>query len=213
MYKFSIEPTGTHALMLGFVRSNSKVLDIGCASGYLGEALIKDKGCEVWGIEPDPTYYQEALNKNYKFVFNTTIEDALSKIQNEEFDYILIGDVLEHVYNPESILVALNKLLKSTGQIIVSLPNVAHYSVRSSLLSGRWDMTDTGILDRTHIHFFTLKSAKELFKKTNWKIKTVRPRGDLERWSRKLGVEILGKKLLFFWPELFAIQFIFVIEK
>jgi len=134
-------------------------------------------------------------------------------LQGEQFDYILIGDVLEHLENPGSILSLLNKFLKINGRLVMSLPNVAHYSMRFGLLFGDWDMAETGILDKTHLHFYTLKSAKELLKNSGWKIVDFRPRGDLERWFRKLGLEWVGKKILFFWPTFFAVQLIFVAEK
>jgi methionine biosynthesis protein MetW len=213
MYQLSDEPTGTHALLIGYIQPDSKVLDIGCAGGYLGEKMIKEKNCEVWGIEPDVKYYEEAIKKGYKIIYNTKIEEALNNIANEQFNYILIGDVLEHLADPEKILLSITKLLKDGGRLVVSLPNIAHYSIRSGLLLGKWDTVDAGILDKTHLHFYTLKSAKELFRNAGWKIVGVRPRGDLERWFRKIGLEWVGRKLLFLWPKFFAVQFIFVAEK
>jgi methionine biosynthesis protein MetW len=213
IYKFSDEPTGTHALLTGYIQPNNKVLDIGCAGGYLGEKLIKEKNCEVWGIEPEKKYYEEALNKGYKIVFNKKIEEALESIQNEKFDYILAGDVLEHLERPGKILLSLSNFLKDNGRFVISLPNIAHYSVRFGLLSGKWDMHDAGILDKTHLHFYTLKSANELLNNAGWKVVSMRPRGDLERWFRKIGLEWVGRKLLFLWPRLFAVQFIFIAEK
>lgn len=213
MYKFSDEPTGTHALLINQVKPNSKVLDVGCAGGYLGENLVSEKKCEVWGIEPDTKNYDEALKKGYKIIFNKKFEEAAIDIKNEKFDFILIGDVLEHLEQPEKVMELLPGLLNDDGRLIVSLPNVAHYSVRFGLLFGHWDMVETGILDRTHLHFFTLKSAEDMLRNGKWDIELMRPRGDLERWFRKIGLEWIGKKILFLWPQLFAIQFIFVAGK
>ncbi len=211
VYKISLEPTGTHMLLADNIVPGSKVLDVGCADGYMGEFLIKHKNCEVWGIEPFPESFTLAQNKGYVFISNNQIEIALQeeKLKNEQFDFILIGDVLEHLVFPDQVLRDLKKLLKPNGVLVVSLPNVGHYSIRRNLLMGKWDMTESGIMDRTHLHFFTLKTAVELLEKNGWKIQSMRPRGDLERWFRKIGLEKFGKKALYLFPELFSIQFVF----
>ena len=211
-YNFSSESTGTHLLLLGLIGDNSKVLDIGCASGYLGEYLVKEKGCEIWGIEPDAQSCDEAAGKGFKKIINKSVEDALSEIVNEKFDYILAGDIFEHLADPAEMLTQLGDYMDN-GKLVLSLPNVAHYSVRFKLLSGNWDMADTGILDKTHLHFYTLKTARKLLEKCGWEIEAMRPRGDLERWFRKIGLEKIGKFLLFLWPEFFAVQFIFKLKK
>lgn len=211
IYNFSNEPTGTHMLLINEISDGSKILDVGCASGYLGEYLINEKKCEVWGIEPDVLSYNQALDKGYKKIINKGVESALNDIVGEKFDFILAGDMFEHLVAPETILLKLKDYL-SDGKIALSLPNVAHYSIRCKLLFGKWDMQKTGILDSTHLHFYTLKTAKELLKESGWKIERVRPRGDLERWFRKIGMERIGKLILFFWPEFFAIQFIFIVK-
>lgn len=215
IYNFSNEPTGIHRLFLNEITNDSTVLDVGCATGYLGERLIQDKNCKVWGIEPDFNAANIAKTKGYENIINKRIEEAVNdeKITGKKFDFIIIGDVLEHLVNPEAILIEIKKFLKENGKILVSLPNIAHYSVRFNLLAGKWDMLDGGIMDKTHLHFYTLKTAKELLENSGWKIDGVRPRGDTERWFRKLGIEAFGKFLLYIWPELWAVQFIFVLKK
>ncbi len=214
-YNFSSEPTGTHMLLLGQVPVGSKVLDIGCAAGYLGKYLATEKGCEMWGVEPEPEMYHTAKQNGYNIVINKNIEEALSdsSLVGQRFDILIIGDVLEHLLFPEKILFLLKGLIKGGGKLLISLPNVAHYSIRRSLLCGRWNMTDSGIMDRTHIHFYTLNTAREMLEKSGWEIDRVRPRGDLERWFRKIGLERIGKKILFLFPEFFAVQFIFTARK
>lgn len=211
VYKISLEPTGTHMLLADNIAPGSKVLDVGCADGYMGEFLIKHKNCELWGIEPFSESFALAQGKGYAFISNNQIEIALhdEKLKNEQFDFILIGDVLEHLVFPGQVLHDLKKLLKPNGVLVVSLPNVGHYSIRRNLLMGKWDMAESGIMDRTHLHFFTLKTAVELLEKNGWKIQSMRPRGDLERWFRKIGLEKFGKKILYLFPELFSIQFVF----
>lgn len=211
VYNFSTEPTGTHMLLLGQVSAGAKVLDVGCAAGYLGKYLVQQKQCEVWGIESDPDAFQAAQQNNYKFLLNKSVEAALSdpSLAGQKFDFILLGDVLEHLLYPGQVLQLLKTFINENGRLLVSLPNVAHYSVRLSLLRGKWDMADSGIMDRTHIHFYTLKTATELLEQQGWIVEAARPRGDLERWFRKIGLEKIGKKILFLFPNFFAIQFIF----
>ena len=105
-YNFSAEPTGVHMLMAKEVAPGSKVLDIGCASGYLGEFLIREKQCEVCGVEPEINGYKAALDKGYKLIINQSIESSLRDqlLSFEKFDYILLADVLEHLVSPEEII-------------------------------------------------------------------------------------------------------------
>lgn len=213
-YNFSTEPTGTHALLLNEVSPQSRVLDVGCASGYLGEYLITKKQCEVWGIEPHKESAENARKYYAKVIINSieqALEDAL--LVNERFDTILLGDVLEHVLRPDEVLQKLKKFLTPNGYFVISLPNVAHYAIRRALLCGNWNMTDSGILDRTHLHFYTLKTARELLQSQNFIIEKWHARGDLERWFTKLGVGKIGRILTSWFPGLFSIQFIFVAKQ
>lgn len=214
IYNFSTEKTGTHMLLLAEVPEGNRVLDVGCASGYLGNYLIREKRCEVWGIEPDYISSEEARAHGYKAVLNRSVEEALREpiLANEQFDVILIGDVLEHLVKPEQLLQDLKPFLKPGGRLVLSLPNVAHYSVRFGLLAGNWEMTETGILDRTHLHFFTRSSAEAMFAAAGWRVETVRPRGDLERWLRRLGLEGAGRSLLFMLAGFFAVQYVFTLR-
>ena len=201
-------------LLAGHITPGSKVLDVGSADGYMGSFLIENKNCEMWGIEPDQDSFSLASNKGYKYLLNKQIEDAVDDeaLKREQFDYIIIGDVLEHLLRPEIILKIMKNFLKPEGRLIVSLPNVAHYSIRFALLRGNWNMTESGIMDKTHLHFYTLKTAGELLENNGWLVENTRPRGDLERWFRRLGLEKIGRVILFFWPEFFAIQFVFKVK-
>lgn len=212
VYRFDPNPYNTHALLLQEVPAKSKVLEIGTASGYMGEYLMKEKQCIVWGVEPVQTYYDDAVKYGYERIFNKTIEESLlePEVKNQKFDVLFMGDVLEHMMHPDEVLRALKQTLKPGGVAVISLPNIAHYTTRYKLLTGHWDMQDGGILDRTHLRFFTLKTMKELIEQSGFEIKKIRPSsGYIERFglNKLFGV---GKKLLFAWPELFAVQFIFV---
>jgi 2-polyprenyl-3-methyl-5-hydroxy-6-metoxy-1,4-benzoquinol methylase len=139
----------------------------------------------------------------------TKVQFKLIEIKEQKFDVILIGDVLEHMVDPGKVLSELKKFLKPEGKFVISLPNVAHYSVRFGLLKGRWNMTNSGILDKTHLRFFTRVTAIELLTKAGLSIEVIRPSsGYIERrWKACFN---LGKRILFWWPELLAVQFVFV---
>ncbi len=140
----------------------NKVLEVGCSTAFFGE-LLKKRGYEVWGIEIDPTAANVARTRIDQ-VYTGTIESFLSdpELCNLEFDYILLGDVIEHVVNPLKVLKDCKKILSPIGKFIISVPNVSHISVRTMLLEGRWEYSDCGILDRTHLHFFTRDSLVKL---------------------------------------------------
>ena len=214
-YRYDSGKYQTHWLLLQEVPVGSRVLEIGTASGYMGEYLIKEKNCEVWGVEPVQELYEDAKNYGYTKLFKNTAEEFLNlpEMSGQEFDVIFLGDVLEHMTDPLQVLIGLKKFLKPTGRFVISLPNVAHYSTRWELLAGRWDYKNGGIMDRTHMRFFTLKSMKELIEQAGLHLEKARPsNGGWERFgiNKLFGI---GRKLFFLWPKLIAIQYILVATK
>lgn len=147
------------------------VLDVGCGCAALAEAIQK-KGYIVWGIEAEKEAASMA-GKRIDKVINADLTD-LSRIKNEignkTFDCLVFSDVLEHVYDPFSILREYLQFLKRSGLLLISVPNVAVWLMRFKLLFGRFQYADTGVLDRTHIRFFTFLSAKALIKTTGCSI-------------------------------------------
>lgn len=212
-YNFDSAPYSTHMLLADAIPEGSRVLEIGTASGYLGDFLVKQKKCEVWGVEPVKDLYEDALHFSYRKLWNCTAEQFVSEFSEAElFDVILLGDVLEHIDYPEKVLQALKKYLKPNGFFVISMPNIAHYSIRFNLFFGKWEMTDSGILDRTHLRFYTAGSAKKMIESAGLRVEKIRPSaGGMERFgiNKLLGV---GQKLLFFWPTLFAYQFIYIVK-
>lgn len=161
VYQATVDPAErntSHALMLELVGSSRSVLDVGCASGYLAEALGK-QGCQVSGVEYDAIEAEKAR----PFLADLVVADLNQvdlggKFPDVTFDTIVFGDVLEHLLEPASVLNSSLSLLKPDGTVVISIPNVAHGAVRLTLLQGRWDYRPTGLLDRTHIRFFTLET-------------------------------------------------------
>jgi methionine biosynthesis protein MetW len=158
-----------------------RILDVGCGAGYFGANLKRNgQAIVVYGIELSNGAAKQAEAQLDK-VFCIDL-DKLEICQlykewgDQKFDFIVFADVLEHLKDPWSILNSLVKMLAPHGTVIVSLPNVRHWSVLLSLiLKGRWDYQDAGIMDRTHLRFFTRATAKELVESTGLSVKKVVP--------------------------------------
>ncbi len=147
----------SHSFILEFAGQGNRrrLLDVGAAHGYLAAAL-RSQGFQVTGIEADPVLGKEAANHCHEF-FLLDLDDPLPSF-SEPYDVMVFGDVLEHLKNPSAVLREFVENLRGDGTVIVSLPNVANIYVRLNLLFGRFDYQDRGLLDRTHLHFFTRKS-------------------------------------------------------
>jgi 2-polyprenyl-3-methyl-5-hydroxy-6-metoxy-1,4-benzoquinol methylase/glycosyltransferase involved in cell wall biosynthesis len=159
------------------ISSRSIVLDIGCGSGMLGRFLIREKGCIVDGVDGNSAAL-EICQSTYRFTAVKNLEaDLLSDVfQIQAYDYIVVADVLEHLTNPDQLLSELKKLIKPQGTIIFSVPNITHISVALDLLLGRFEYTENGLLDETHLRFYTRQSLLrklESFGLHAWEIDTV----------------------------------------
>ena len=136
-----------------------RLLDVGCARGHLSAALA-NQGWNVTGIEYDASDAALAKDAGINVIVGTA-EEALASL-NEKFDVIVFADVLEHFVHPLEVLKLATTRLAPNGRIVISIPNVAHLTVRLQLLLGSFTYTDRGILDRTHLHFYTKKTLKEM---------------------------------------------------
>lgn len=157
----------SHSIIARQVKDGSTVLDIGCGVGIIGELLYKNKQCINYGIEIDSEAADIAQKSNYyQKVFAISIDDPeerkIIEKENIKFDYIILADVLEHVLNPTETLYHVSKWLTQNGKIIVSVPNIAYADIIKGLLNHTFNYQKTGILDSTHLHFFTKKSFIEM---------------------------------------------------
>jgi len=153
-------------------REPVSILDVGTASGYLGKAW-KNAGHHVTGIEFDAAAAEKARD-NYH-TFRIADIETYEFPYRQEFDYIVFADVLEHLRDPAAVLRRCIPGLKESGKIVISLPNVANWVIRLGLLFGRFDYVDRGILDRTHLRFFTLRSAGQLVSDASCEVLEVIP--------------------------------------
>jgi 2-polyprenyl-3-methyl-5-hydroxy-6-metoxy-1,4-benzoquinol methylase len=145
------------------VDANKKILDVGCSVGELGKYLKRYKNAEVYGIDISNKAIQKAT-KILDGAFVVNIDTDKIPFAKKKFDEIICADVLEHLYDPVSVLKKLSSYLKDDGIFILSIPNVANIKIRLNLLLGRFDYTDKGILDNSHIRFFTRKTVNKLIK-------------------------------------------------
>ena len=148
------------------------VLEVGCD---LGATLVEIKNhfpnCKTFGIDINPAAIDVAKCMNDVRYGNI---DELEMPFTEKFDYILFGDVLEHLRHPEEVVRMCHGLLKENGYIIASIPNIMHLSVLEELIDGRFIYKDTGLLDKTHIHFFTYYEIIRLFVQAGYEIRNMR---------------------------------------
>jgi len=184
-----------------------KVLDVGCGNGSLG-AKLKEKQIEVVGIERNKDLYTPAKGKLDQ-VYLADVEKFNLPYPEGYFDCILYADILEHLLDPLATLKNQDKYLKDDGYIVASIPNVRYYKLIIRLLfGGTWDYVDTGILDKTHLRFFTLTNIKELFIRAGYKIIDIRRNIVATRGFRFLNVLCFNKL-----KDLLTYQFYVVAEK
>ena len=167
-YQFEVDladPNNAHSVLHRMVceagAPSMSILEVGCSSGYVG-ATFAGKGHRVTGIEPDPAAAQ-AARVVLQEVHCQGIADFLRDAPGGRYDAILFGDVLEHLPDPAETLRRCTPLLAPGGLVAISLPCGTHGSIRAMLLDGRWDYADYGLLDRTHLRFFSRAGVQELF--------------------------------------------------
>lgn len=152
----------SHTKILRLVGTRQRVLDLGCATGQLAKVL-RERGCEVVGIEADAEAAKLAAEHCDSVIVGDVEElDLAMELGERRFDVIVAGDVLEHLKAPEATLASLRPFLDRNGCLITSVPNVAHGSVRLALLTGSFPYAELGLLDRTHLRFYTRSSLREM---------------------------------------------------
>jgi len=163
-------------MMIERVPHGARVLDVGCASGYLAEPLKQTRGAKVVdGIELNPADAVLARKVCRNVVQGSAIDPATYAKLEGPYDAIIFGDVLEHLPEPSDAIRAARTVLAPGGAIIASIPNVAHYSIRQSLLAGEFQYADSGILDRTHLRFFTRSSILDLWEENGFEVEAIAP--------------------------------------
>lgn len=157
--------------MLEFVPGSARrVLDVGCGDGGFSALVKRSRGSSVWGVEMDPQAARRA-SRRLDRVVRGDFSSALRRLPKRGFDAVVFNDVLEHLAEPERALEQAKTLLTPRGVVVASIPNVRHFSVLKTYLWDRdWRYASFGVLDRTHLRFFTRKSIRRMFEETGYDV-------------------------------------------
>ncbi len=180
-----------------------KILDVGCGQGIFAARLKAERGAEVWGIELDPGSARAAAGALDHVLQGDAVALA-PDLPDAAFDCIVLNDVLEHLTQPEVLLTALRPKLTLTGRLLASVPNVRFFPhLWELVVKGRWDYTDEGILDRSHLRFFTRRSLAPLFGGGGYRLERVVGIHPTRSWKfRLVNLLTLGR-----WAEMQYLQF------
>jgi len=161
--------------MLAFMPDTSKlVLDIGCSNGFFGRNLKSKSNVIVHGIEIN-NELKEIASKNIDEIFIGDVFDGIKYFSKNKYDSIFFNDVLEHFMSPDKVLIKLKPILSESGVIIASIPNIRYFRTLKSLIFERdFKYEDSGILDNTHLRFFTKKSMMRLFDNSGYDVSLIK---------------------------------------
>ena len=158
-------------LPVSTTKDKPAVLDVGCGQGTLAGA-IRERGYEVWGVECEHGAVERARPRIDQVV-EADLHDynTVGKvIENKKFDYVIFSDVLEHIYDPLGTLRKYSNYLRPGGRVLVSVPNIANWEARLKLLFGVFNYAPSGVMDRTHIRFLTIKTARKMVEGAGLKV-------------------------------------------
>jgi 2-polyprenyl-3-methyl-5-hydroxy-6-metoxy-1,4-benzoquinol methylase len=167
------------------IKEGSRILDVGCGKGVLGSYLKSNYSAKVTGLEIFPEYASDASKCLDEIICGNFEEMDLYEYAGK-FDYVIFSDSLEHLIEPKAALLKAQALLKESGEVLLAMPNVRNFRLTVPLvLFGRFEYVDEGLLDRTHLRFFTLSSISNLLVSCGFCVESVKM--DLPR-SSKVGL-------------------------
>lgn len=176
-YNFDLDMNSdnSNSVILRNIKPNSKILEVGSAHGRMTKYLKDNLNCDVTIVEKDYDSGKVAAKWASKFYIDSVFGDIETcksifdlKHKNEKFQYIIFADVLEHLHNPKMILENIKPIMADDGSIWVSIPNVAHNSILIDLWNNKFEYRDIGLLDSTHIKFFTESSLRTMIEDTGF---------------------------------------------
>jgi SAM-dependent methyltransferase len=219
-YTYKAGPYSSHTLVLDALPPEGRgkrVLDVGCAAGYLAEVLA-GRGYQVLGIER-PGGYGDHFPDSVELV-EADLDRGLPALR-QRFSYVICGDILEHLRDPLSLLKQVSAILEPDGRLVVSAPNSGNFYFRLNILAGRFPQKDKGLFDRTHLRFLMWKGWSDLFEAAGFQIEERRVSGipiglALPKWDGTAAVralEWLAYAAARLRPTLFAYQFIVIARR
>jgi methionine biosynthesis protein MetW len=164
----SSHPLEVAGMLRSLMPAGVRVLDVGCGTGSVTLIANRDRGNIVIAVEPDAQRAEVARSRG--LAVHIGYLDECFVAANGPFDVVIAADVLEHTPNPTELLEMMKRAIKPDGILLISVPNVAHWSVRLNLLFGRFDHEPTGIMDATHLRWFTARTIQSLFEQSGLQV-------------------------------------------
>jgi len=187
------------AQLLRWIRPGSKVLEFGPATGAMTRLLFEHSRCDITCVEVDAKAAESAQAFCSRMIVGDLNDTQWAQgLSDERFDYIIFADVLEHLLDPAHALSFSLTFLKPGGEVLISVPNIAYIGVISELLQGRFNYRRDGLLDETHVHFFTRESLVRLLRdaglvSVEWSRTTVAPEfSEFRLQANQLGAAVRG---------------------
>jgi 2-polyprenyl-3-methyl-5-hydroxy-6-metoxy-1,4-benzoquinol methylase len=190
--------------MLPFVPAGARrIADVGCGTGSFGAALKRRSGAEVWGIELSAAAGREAEARLDRVLIGDA-STCVASLPDAYFDCVVFNDVLEHLADPYQVLLRTQAKLAPEGTVVCSIPNVRYWRVlRGLLLRKDWRYEETGVLDRTHLRFFTERSIRSMFGELGYEILELRGINP----TRKRGVRLVRALSLGWLSDIVYLEF------
>lgn len=199
----------SHRWLVDRVPPGSLVLDCGCAGGYLARELA-ERQCAVDGVDIESQALEAAASACRNVYLGSIQDEPFVNSLEGPYDRIVLGDVLEHTAHPDRAMTLLRERLAPGGRLLVSLPNIAYWRIRWDLLRGRFEYQDSGILDRTHLRFFTRDSAQAMARGTGFRIIEAEVTLQLPTWMSPVTPPLRG--LMRRFPNFFGYQILLELE-
>ena len=210
------DPHEVAGMLAALVPVGARVLDVGCGTGSVSRILVETRGARLIGVEPDAIRVAVARNRGLEIHEGVLTSELLHVLG--PFDMVVFADVLEHLPDPSTLLQMVRQGLTASGAVVASIPNVAHWSVRTDLLRGRFDYQPCGIRDATHLRWFTARTVRTLFEASGFRVNVLRHTAGVDlpeysarrpwRWLPRRGRDPLVRAFAQRWPLLFGCQHI-----
>jgi len=169
IYRYPVnfsDSNSTFGIASKYIKKGNAILDIGCFDGRFIKKLKKEKNCSVIGMDINADAVKIAQTNNLDArVFDLDRPEGLLKLPKKSFDVITLLDVLEHLPYPPKLISYLSDLLKDSGKLIISIPNINHVDVAIKIIADGWTPFEDGLLDKTHVHFYSTEEITDLLAK------------------------------------------------